>query len=522
MQASGWRRSVTAWLVGGVAFLLLSVAVEGLAQTGTVKVQVQPANPTTQNAITLVLSGEWKDSCVPRVTGVQVAGGRITISAESWGETCLMVITPWRTAVPLGRLPAGRYAVTVIHSERGLLPRTIGVGWFTVGVARCPESMPVTGTPEEQALVAGNTAFALDLYRELRDLPGNLFLSPYNISLCLAMAYAGARGDTEREMAEALHFSLSQDLLHPAFSALDQGLRDRAERAGITLATANAFWGEEGWPFLSSYVDLLKTRYGAELFEVPFATNPEGSRGEINAWVSDQTRGKIPEILSSGSLNELTRFVLTSAIYFYSTWKYQFDPALTRDRDFYLLDGSVVQVPMMQSEEITVAYGDGYVDGIVYEAIELPYTCGAFSMVLLVPERGKFREFEEALTAETLTAALSGLYSVDLLVVMPKFTFRSKFSLAEALAKLGMPSAFSLQADFSGMEETGTLFIGDVVHEAFIAVDEEGTEAAAATGIPLVGSAPREIVVDRPFVFLIRDPGTGTILFLGRVVDPRG
>ena len=522
MQASGWRRSVTAWLVGGVAFLLLSVAVEGLAQTGTVKVQVQPANPTTQNAITLVLSGEWKDSCVPRVTGVQVAGGRITISAESWGGTCLMVITPWRAVVPLGKLSARSYAVTVIHSERGLLPRTIGVGWFTVGVARCPESMPVTGTPEEQALVAGNTAFALDLYRELRDLPGNLFLSPYNISLCLAMAYAGARGETQREMAEALRFSLSQDLLHPTFSALDRGLRDRAARAGITLATANAFWGQEGWPFRASYKDLLAELYRAELFGVPFATNPEGSRGEINAWMSDQTRGKIPEILSSGSLNELTRFVLTSAIYFYSTWKYQFDPALTRDRDFYLLDGSVVQVPMMQSEEITVAYGDGYVDGIVYEAIELPYTCGAFSMVLLVPERGKFREFEEALTAETLTAALSGLYSVDLLVVMPKFTFRSKFSLAEALAKLGMPSAFSLQADFSGMEETGTLFIGDVVHEAFIAVDEEGTEAAAATAIPFVGSAPWEIVVDRPFVFLIRNRGTGTILFLGRVVDPRG
>ena len=522
IKASGWRRSVAAWLAGGVAFLLLGVAVEGLAQTGTVKVQVQPADPTTQDAITLVLSGEWKDSCVPRVTGVEVAGGEITISTESWGGICLMVITPWRAAVPLGRLPTGWYTVTVLHTERSMPPRTLGLGWFTVGAARCTDDAPVTLTPEERALVWGNTAFALDLYRELRDLAGNLFLSPYNISLCLAMAYAGARGETQREMAEALRFSLSQDLLHPTFSALDRGLRDRAARAGITLATANAFWGQEGWPFRRSYKDLLAELYRAELFGVPFATNPEGSRGEINAWVSDKTRGKIPELLPPGSVDRLTQLILTSAIYFYGTWKYEFDPALTQDRDFYLLDGSVVQVPMMESEEITGGYNEGYLNKIAYQAVELPYTCGAFSMVLLVPEQGRFREFEEALTAETLTAALGGLYSVDLLVVMPKFTFRSKFSLAEALARLGISSAFSPRADFSGMEETGTLLVGDVIHEAFIAVDEEGTEAAAATAIPFVGSAPWEIVVDRPFVFLIRNRGTGTILFLGRVVDPRG
>ena len=433
-----------------------------------------------------------------------------------------MVITPWRAALPLSRLPAGRYAVTVIHREPGMPLRLLGWGAFTVSEPRSPEHVPVPPTPEERALVAGNTAFALDLYRELRDLAGNLFLSPYNISLCLAMAYTGARGKTEREMAEALRFSLSQDLFHPTFSALDRGLRDRAARKGITLATANAFWEGERWPFCRSYKDLLAELYRAELFQVLFATNPEGSRGEINAWVSDQTRGKIPELLPPGSVDKLTQLILTSAIYFYGTWKYEFDPALTQDRDFYLLDGSVVQVPMMESEEITGGYNEGYLNKIAYQAVELPYTCGAFSMVLLVPEQGRFREFEEALTAETLTAALGGLYSVDLLVVMPKFTFRSKFSLAEALARLGISSAFSPRADFSGMEETGTLLVGDVVHEAFIAVDEEGTEAAAATAIPFVAAGPGEVLVDRPFVFLIWDPGTGTILFLGRVVDPRG
>jgi serpin B len=292
------------------------------------------------------------------------------------------------------------------------------------------------------------------------------------------------------------------------------------------LTAANTFWGQEQWPFRRSYKDLLAELYRAELFEVPFATNPEGSRQRINAWVSDQTQGKIPELLPLGSVTDLTRLVLASAIYFYGTWKYQFDPALTKSRDFYLLDGPRILVPMMEAPEIALRHSAGKLAGISYHAVELPYACNALSMVLLVPERGRFSPFEDALTANSFHSILGSMSERQVHLVMPRFTFGSSFELSQALAGLGMRSAFAPGADLSGMDETGELYFDRVYHQAVIALDEKGSEAAAATAVVIKVLGPPtppeivEIVVERPFVFLIRDLGTETILFLGRVVAP--
>jgi serpin B len=379
------------------------------------------------------------------------------------------------------------------------------------------ETSPDITDAELQELVQGNTTFALELYQKLRGQEGNLFYSPYSISLALAMAYAGARGATERQMGEALHFVLPQERLHPAFNFLDLAITGRSEQEGIKLNVANAFWGQLGHPFLQEYIDLLGENYGAALRLLDFQNTPEACRIHINDWVSDQTEGKIEDLLPPGSIAPLTTLVLTNAIYFKGTWRYQFDPRFTHDGPFKLLDGSEVTVPMMSQEAVF-----GYTTGDGYQAVELPYMGEELSMVILLPELEKFREFERKLDPEDLETVLTELRPRDVQLTMPKFSFTSGFSLKDMLFALGMPSAFSGEADFSGMNGMRDLWIDNVYHKAFVKVNEEGTEAAAATGVVMVRSAPYEVQVNHPFIFLIRDRETGAILFLGRVVNPAG
>ncbi len=386
------------------------------------------------------------------------------------------------------------------------------------------ETAPEVGEDELRALVDGNTAFALELYQKLREEEGNLFLSPYSISLALAMAYAGARGETERQMAEALQLALPQERLHPAFNFLDLSITRRAEQEGIELDVANAFWGQLGWPFLQSYIDLLSQNYGAEIRLLSFQSTPEACRVHINSWVSEKTRGKIEDLLPPGSIDPLTTLVLTNAIYFAGTWQYQFDPELTRGKPFYLLDGSRVIVPMMEHEELRLRYAEGRIDGLSYQAVELPYKGEELAMVILLPRLEDFQRFEQALTAERLRGILEKLLPREVHLIMPKFSFTSpRFSLKEQLSALGMLLAFSSEADFSGMDGRRAIWISEVYHKAFVKVDEEGTEAAAATAVVVVRAvpfAPFEFRADHPFIFLIRDRGTGAILFLGRVLNP--
>jgi serpin B len=379
-------------------------------------------------------------------------------------------------------------------------------------------------------LVAGNSAFAFDLYRALSAEAGNLFYSPYSISLALAMTYGGARGETERQMADTLHFDLSQDRLHSAFNGLDLELAGRGEGAegtdeeGFRLNIVNALWGQEDFEFLPEFLDLVAENYGAGLKLLDFVNAAEDSRIVINDWVSEQTEGKIEDLIPEGVIDTLTRLVLTNAIFFNAAWLYPFSVIETTDGAFHLLDGGEVTVPMMRrTARFGLAKGDGY------QALELPYDGGELSMVILLPDTGQFEGFEGSMDADLVRTITEDLVPTRLALTMPKFEFDSAFGLRDTLGAMGMPVAFisssgpctSETADFSGMTGSCELFVKEVVHKAFVSVDEAGTEAAAATAVVIgIESLPPSVTIDRPFVFLIRDIETGAILFVGRVEDP--
>jgi len=382
--------------------------------------------------------------------------------------------------------------------------------------------------PDVEELAAGNSAFAFDLYQMLRqEGQGNLFYSPYSISAALAMTYAGARGETEQEMAGTLHFTLPQEQLHPAFNTLDIKLSSRGEGAGedaFQLNIANAIWGQEGYEFLPAFLETLAENYGAGMRTLDFVQETEQARQAINDWVAEQTAGKIEDLIPPGLLSPLVRLVLTNAIYFNGKWVLPFEANDTQDEAFHLLDGSTVEVPMMsQTEAFRYAEGDGI------QAVELPYRDSSLSMVLVLPEEGRFEEVEATLSADLVSSLVADLASERVQLSVPKFKFESEFNLSDVMMEMGMPSAFgagdSGGADFSGMTGDRALAISAVVHKAFVAVDEEGTEAAAATAVVMLESAMvmEDAVVmrlDRPFLFLIRDGETGTVLFVGRVMDP--
>ncbi|MBA7713960.1 hypothetical protein ES703_122971 [subsurface metagenome] len=408
-----------------------------------------------------------------------------------------------------------------------------------VGLAACPraaggellqseeprETAPEVSASDGATLVEGNSAFAFDLYQELKDEEGNLFYSPYSISLALAMTYGGARSETEEQMANALRFSLSQNQLHPAFNALALELDSRGEGAegkddeGFRLNVVNAIWGQLDYEFLNDFLDLLAVNYGAGLRVLDFIGATEESRVTINDWVSDQTEGRIEDLIPAGLISPLTRLVLTNAIYFNAAWEYPFEEDMTEDGIFHLLDGGEVTVPMMRQTE-----SFGYAEGDGYQAVELPYDGGELSMVILLPASGQFEAFEETLDAAQVDGIIGSLEHRQVSLTMPKFEFDSSFSLRDTLSAMGMPVAFSMSADFSGMTVNPELFIAEVVHKAFVSVDEAGTEAAAATAVVMVPIAmppePAEVTIDRPFIFLIRDIETGAILFVGRTLDP--
>jgi serpin B len=387
---------------------------------------------------------------------------------------------------------------------------------------------PVASQSDLAALVEGNNTFALNLYQTLKN-GGNLFFSPYSISIALAMTYAGARGSTEQQMADTLHFTLPQDNLPPVFNSLDLELSQRGLGAkgkddkGFRLNVVNAIWGQKDYTFLQSFLDTLAENYGAGLRLLDFKNAPEPSRITINDWVSDQTEGRIKDLVPQGAINPLTRLVLTNAIYFNAAWQDAFEKANTRDDTFYLVDGNETTVPMMHQTEHF-----NYTEGNDYQAVELPYDGRELSMLVLLPKSGQFAAFENSLDAEEVAGIVQNLGNKKVALTMPKFEFTSDFSLKNRLSEMGMPLAFSGDADFSGMDGKRDLSISDVIHKAFISVDETGTEAAAATAVIVGATAmppgePEQIIymtVDRPFIFLIRDIQTGTILFVGRVMNP--
>ena len=379
---------------------------------------------------------------------------------------------------------------------------------------------PDVSKTDLQELVSGNSAFAFNLYKAIRnDDDDNIFFSPYSISAALAMTYAGAESITEIEMAEVLHFSLYEDLLHSSFNLLDQNLTPDAERdSTFSLHIVNALWGQTGYTFLPEFLEILAENYDASISLLDFSDNPELCRETINEWVVEQTNGKIENLIPRNILTTATRLVLTNAIYFKAQWLFQFDEMGTFDQPFHLIDGEEVTVPtMQQTEHFPMARGDGYM------AVELPYTDRRISMLVIVPDANRFPEVEEILGNDFINEVTRSLTDANLYLSMPRFETVSAFQLEDVLSEMGMPSAFGMSADFSGMDGTLSLYIASVIHKAFVSVDEEGTEAAAATAVvmeKIIGGSSIEFIVDRPFIYLIRDRETGTILFMGRILNP--
>jgi len=388
---------------------------------------------------------------------------------------------------------------------------------------------PAVPDADRSELAEGNRAFAFELYAALAGEDGNLFLSPYSISSALAMTYAGARGDTETEMAATLHFTLPQAALHPAMNQLDLELESRADATpppslpdGLPprLEIADSLWGQEGYVFEPAFLDTLARNYGAGLRTLDFGADPEGARGVINAWVADQTEDRISDLLPEGAITPLVRLVLTNAIYFLANWASPFEPEATSPGPFVTAAGSEVTVDVMhQTESLPYAAGDGWV------AVSLPYVGDQLSMLVVVPDAGRFDEVEAALGTELYAAIDGALASQRVALALPRWEVDSRFQLADVLSELGMLQAFlDGEADFSGMTAAEPLHISSVIHQAFVSVDEQGTEAAAATAVLMAGNSlppePVAVTVDRPFLYLVRDEPTGTLLFLGRVTDP--
>ena len=384
-----------------------------------------------------------------------------------------------------------------------------------------------SGSATEAEIAAAAAAlehFGTELYEVLAAGDDNLVVSPASILLALVMTYAGADGATAEEMSSVLHLDLDDEALHRAFNDLDAILESRSfegpEDDGVLVRTANSLWGQQGLPFEERFLDTLAVNYGAGMRLVDYTTAAEEARVAINEWVAGETNDKITDLIPAGALDALTRLVLVNAVYLDATWASQFDPDSTYDGQFFLTDGSEVTVPLMvQSALFPYATGNGW------QAAQLPYLRNELGMLLIVPDEGRFAEIERLLSNGLIGNVTAGLAPVEVGLTMPKFEFRTQAGLSPALRGLGMTAAFDpATADFSRMTSEEQLFISEVIHEAFISVDEEGTEAAAATAVVMQATAaPLETVqltIDRPFLFALRDLETGALLFLGRVMDP--
>jgi len=412
---------------------------------------------------------------------------------------------------------------------------------FVVIAIASGASAEIAVKKDERIIVEGNNNFALKLYAKLRAREGNLFFSPYSISTALAMTYAGARGETETQMAEVLHFPTATKLVaepkggmmalpgwerkqfHSAFGRTIKDINNRGKKGGYELSTANALWGQKDYGFLKEFLELIKINFDGGLNEVDFVGDTESARRTINTWVGKKTRDKIKNLIPKGVLNRLTRLVLTNAIYFKGNWASQFKEDRTKDAPFTLASGEKVDVPMMNQ---TADFN--YMETEDFQGLELPYVDNELSMIILLPKRvGGLAEFEKTLILRNFSRWLVKLRKCKVIVSVPKFRMTSQFRLADVLKSMGMTDAFVPDvADFSGMNGKKDLFIWAVIHKAYVDVNEEGTEAAAATGVVvgLTSVGPTKIAVfraDHPFLFLIRDNRSGSILFIGRLMNPK-
>lgn len=381
---------------------------------------------------------------------------------------------------------------------------------------------------DENNVVDANNRFAFELYARYKPKSGNIFYSPYSISSALAMAYEGARGKTAQEMQAVLHFPQDASVRRESFSRIGQEINKKDKK--YQLSIANALWAQKDYKFLDDYLGLVEKYYSGKSTNLDFINQTEESRLTINGWVEDQTNNKIKNLIPEGFIGPTTRLVLTNAIYFKGFWFKQFDKKNTKEEDFRISSDNKIKAQMMHlpAEEENSYYGE--TENI--KILELPYEGYDLSMLILLPKEDDLKAIEESLTYEKLSEWKKLLRYEKVGVYLPRFKFETKYFMADDLKEMGMPSAFTSgidfggQADFSGMTGNKELNIDKVIHQAFVEVNEEGTEAAAATAVVMTLSGmpmpkiPKIFRADHPFIFIIQDRSTGNILFMGRVSDP--
>jgi serpin B len=400
-------------------------------------------------------------------------------------------------------------------------------------------SIPSAGTAQVQTVVAGNTAFALNLYSQLATTPGNLFFSPYSISTCLDMLYAGANGNTEQQMSQVLGFGRDQEQFASLYGRLQAQLASDQQTNAIELDIANALWTQQGFPFLSTFLSTARNQYQANINQADFVNSSDAARQAINDWVAQETHDRIQNILAPGSLNSRTRLVLANAIYFLGVWTEAFAETNTTTQPFYLSSNHEVEVPLMhqpspEGSDLKFRFMQNYAYGIQdpaptngFQAIELPYASNQVSMLILLPSQiDSLGQVEQQLSPAFLSNVLAQMVLRPVEIFLPRFTMASSFDLTSTLAAMGMPDASTAGlADFSGIDGRQDLYLSHLFHKAWGQVNEAGTEAAAAT-VGVVGTTafpeggPPVFRADHPFLFLIRDTQTGSVLFLGRLTNP--
>lgn len=397
------------------------------------------------------------------------------------------------------------------------------LGRFLIGLLAVNASLSLSNASQDRESDRNNT-FAINVYKQLKSQQGNLFFSPFSVRTALAMAYAGAKENTAVEMAMTLGFQGQSLTTHSAIRDSIKAAMNTQDQEGFRIHIANSLWGQRGYHFIDSFLKLNKTYYAAKLQELDFAKEPI-ARKTINEWVEKETEGKIQNLISQGVLSELTRLVLTNAIYFKAKWQEPFNTYATNSADFHISRHQKVSVPTMFREG-----NYGYADLKSFQILEMPYQGSSTAMVIILPKASNTLEKAEGeLNWESLNTWLSRLNRQEVRLYLPKFKVTSEFSLGDTLKKLGMVDAFSAKsADFSAMTGNKGIYLSAVLHKAFAAVDEDGTEAAAATAVvAALGAAPMErkepptFRADRPFLYLIRNVKDGSILFLGRVSNPK-
>ncbi|MBP2133955.1 serpin B [Methanomicrobium sp. W14] len=398
------------------------------------------------------------------------------------------------------------------------------------GVTQTPGGTqnPVSAEDPVKAVLSANNNFAFSLYRTLsgeNSVDTNLFFSPYSISSVFALVYEGAKGDTASQISSAFYFPENTATLREGYKEMNSALNSGNE--GYDLSTANALWAEKTYPFLESYINTAEDYYSANTTNLDFVNRPEESRTEINDWTSGKTNGKITDLIPEGMIDSSTMLVITNAIYFKGEWVKQFDKNETTKSDFTTASGKTVSVDMMKRTDDGAIFGYNETDSL--QVLDMPYSGDNgenLSMLVLLPKDGSLKTAEDVLSSGRLENITSSLKEQRVIVGFPKFKLETEYSLPQTLKKMGITDAFTSGADLSGMDGKKDLFISGVVHKAYVDVNEEGTEAAAATGATVSLTAVMNenpvpvFIADHPFIFVIQDDDTGNILFIGRLCNP--